>query len=653
MNILQNIKQKFTTISSESALGLFLQSKTKKGYTWNDKAGMYFYKNLGVLYSAIEKRAEKVGETNLYLQKGEEIIREHDILNNLAKPNPKYTWEQFIALWQKSYDLYGEAYVLVLKDREFLSDNNKFTLEILEFPKVNPIFDTFGNLLRVEYNGNKITYQAEDIIYDFRSDPEKPYRGMSLLRAFSQMFGLAVDLEKLNANIIKNGGKLDGVVSLNQVLTKEQLDIIRKGFADQLDTKSDYGDMVFMGMDAKFQETSKSPNELGYKETYNQVIEMVSIATGVPKSLLGSFDGIKFDNADASIQIFLKETITPQIRQRITKLNEMFSVIPEELELRFDSLVPEDVDMKLKINDSAYKGKYLTINEMRENVGYDEIEGGDELPKTQSPFSMLDEDKDDEDKDDEDKEDEEDEEKEEKSIKKKDFHPLKDYSFRRKYWEQKIAKEDKFENEFKKELVKYLRGQEDRVLEYLSGKRRSKNLMDNAFNLKAEISLGKKVLMPLIMKYMMEAGEDATNLVGYERSFVWTSTLESSLNKRADFFLKSINETTFNKLKAEFKESTETGETRQELIKRISNTYGDITEGRAKTIARTEVHNGVQEATLGGYKQAGMSIKIWTAVMDDRTRDEHAEMDGEEKPIDMPFSNGLQYPSEINCRCVV
>jgi len=48
-----------------------------------------------------------------------------------------------------------------------------------------------------------------------------------------------------------------------------------------------------------------------------------------------------------------------------------------------------------------------------------------------------------------------------------------------------------------------------------------------------------------------------------------------------------------------------------------------------------------------------MPIKIWVAVMDDKTRDEHAAMDGEERPIGVPFSNGLMYPNEINCRCQI
>lgn len=43
--------------------------------------------------------------------------------------------------------------------------------------------------------------------------------------------------------------------------------------------------------------------------------------------------------------------------------------------------------------------------------------------------------------------------------------------------------------------------------------------------------------------------------------------------------------------------------------------------------------------------------KEWLATLDDRTRADHAAVDGERVAPDATFSNGLMYPSEINCRC--
>lgn len=636
MNIFQRTKTLFS--SSSGAIDIFMKPFIKRDeYVWNKNLAYTYWKKLGILNKAINKRAEKVGEISFYLKKGDEVIREHEILNMLAKPNEMMTGEQFINLWQKYYDIYGEAYILKLPKERTFAGSSKFNLYVLNTAKCNPTFDNLGILSSVEYNGT--SYKKEDIIYDYEPDPNEPNTGISLFRSFVNTIGTGIDLEKLLAKTIKGGGKMEGIINFkNPGLTKLQLEEFKKGLLQQMEEAEGYGNFGFIGGDANFQKTSLSINELGYTDLEKRILDKICIATGVPKVLLGSFDDVKYDNADSSIKMFLKETIKPLMRQRCSKLNEQLNIIPTEYELMFDDPSPEDFELKLKTNENGSKNYYMTPNEMRANIGLDEIEGGDDILV---PFTMSSQLR------------ETEEIKEE--VKKKDFsHPLKNYEFRRKYFEKRIILQDKQESRFKKELDKYLKDQRKRLVNELSDyKSLKKDLLDSSFNITTEIKLGKKLLIPLLMSYMIEAGKDARQLVGGEYVFNWTTRLEESLNNRADFFLKSINETTFSKLKDEFKESLENGENRNELINRIENTYDGFIGSRAKTIARTEVHNAVNEGTLEGYRQADMPIKIWVAVLDDKTRDEHAMMDGEERPIDMPFSNGLMYPNEINCRCQI
>lgn len=94
---------------------------------------------------------------------------------------------------------------------------------------------------------------------------------------------------------------------------------------------------------------------------------------------------------------------------------------------------------------------------------------------------------------------------------------------------------------------------------------------------------------------------------------------------------------------------------------------------RSEVIARTEslrsVHEGQQEAfrqardteRLAGFKV----VRRWVTAHDDRVRDSHAAMDGQEVGMDEPFITGngesIMYPGDpsappeevIQCRCVV
>lgn len=95
---------------------------------------------------------------------------------------------------------------------------------------------------------------------------------------------------------------------------------------------------------------------------------------------------------------------------------------------------------------------------------------------------------------------------------------------------------------------------------------------------------------------------------------------------------------------------------------------------RAETIARTEalrsVHEGayemLQQVVDAGKADDEDLIRSWVTAHDDRVRDSHAEMDGQEvSGLDEPFISGLgnelMYPGDpdapaedvIQCRCVV
>jgi len=91
---------------------------------------------------------------------------------------------------------------------------------------------------------------------------------------------------------------------------------------------------------------------------------------------------------------------------------------------------------------------------------------------------------------------------------------------------------------------------------------------------------------------------------------------------------------------------------------------------RAETIARTETLTALHEAAEQSLQQATQEgidpndiTRIWRTAGDDRVRDSHAEMDGEERGMNEPFVSGdgnmIFYPGDpaappeetINCRC--
>lgn len=95
--------------------------------------------------------------------------------------------------------------------------------------------------------------------------------------------------------------------------------------------------------------------------------------------------------------------------------------------------------------------------------------------------------------------------------------------------------------------------------------------------------------------------------------------------------------------------------------KLIHNMTRQFTTFQAQRIARTEIASHKNIAHYERAKDLGIETHEWVCMLDDRTRDSHAEMEGETVPIGKPFSNGLLHPGDregtdpseyINCRCI-
>ncbi len=104
------------------------------------------------------------------------------------------------------------------------------------------------------------------------------------------------------------------------------------------------------------------------------------------------------------------------------------------------------------------------------------------------------------------------------------------------------------------------------------------------------------------------------------------------------------------------------GESIDKIAQRFQRVSGMDERGAIRN-ARTAVtgaQNGGRFDAMERAKAEGVGLKkVWMATLDNRVRDSHAILDGEEKELDEEFSNGLLYPgdaegepSEVyNCRC--
>lgn len=121
------------------------------------------------------------------------------------------------------------------------------------------------------------------------------------------------------------------------------------------------------------------------------------------------------------------------------------------------------------------------------------------------------------------------------------------------------------------------------------------------------------------------------------------------------------------KVNAEVTQGILQGESVPDIAKRLRNvTEMDLASSirNARTTTTSAQNRGRIDSFHAAEEKGVILKKVWLATNDSRTREEHLELDGQERDIDEPFENSLgqiMYPGDINadpanvynCRCTM
>lgn len=129
--------------------------------------------------------------------------------------------------------------------------------------------------------------------------------------------------------------------------------------------------------------------------------------------------------------------------------------------------------------------------------------------------------------------------------------------------------------------------------------------------------------------------------------------------------ITQITATTMADINSIVASGIEEGLSEREIGRAISLIAPSKSASRSQTIARTEAHASSQGISLSvaGASEIPM-VKVWLASGGERTREDHADANGQMVSLNSPFNVGgesLEYPGDpngsaentINCRCAV
>ena len=365
------------------------------GITPKKKIADYLKSAVGWVYACVDSIANDVAVIDIKLMKtttkGEvEEVLEDPIIDLLARANNNTTKFDLFYLTQQYLDLTGEApWFLEFKGGKptniFLLRPDRLT--VLPPKKEGEIIG--GYTYKVYKEGVKeIHLEPQEVIFLKYPDPVKPFRGKGTLEAAVVTVDTDDSAEKFNLQFFNNSATPDSVLSTDKKLSKEVVRKLKRELEQKHTGYENAHKTLVLEGGLEWKPMALSQREMDFIETMKFTRDKIMAIFRVPKTVLGITEDVNRANAEASDYVFAKRTIKPKMIKLVEMLNEFLVPLFDDsgkVYLDFEDPVPENKELKLKVSTEGVTKGVLTINEARELLGYDAVEGGDDVLAPSTP----------------------------------------------------------------------------------------------------------------------------------------------------------------------------------------------------------------------------------------------------------------------------
>jgi HK97 family phage portal protein len=678
-----------------------------RNFTWDSTFSrgrqLNAYRKSVYVFACVAKIAQKTASIDWELFRLKNQIGDkqqvfiHDALNLLYRPNPFQTKGEFFEKYMINKKLTGEAFILKVR-------KNGPGSKVVELWNLRPdmmriIKDPTLFIKAFEFSKSDgiVSFAPEDIIYDAYPNPTDDYAGLSPLSPSEVRVETEISAVTYQKNFFKNNARPDFILKSTNKIDANQKEEIKEAWDKRHKGAANSGKGAFLEGGLDYQQVSISQREMDYIESLKMTRDDILTAFGVPKPIVAITDDVNLANAKTAMEIFLSETIVPEIKRLTEKLNEhlIYPEFGDNFYIDFENPIPSNDKEIAEVQQLQIQAGTLLINEAREQLGLPPIVGGwslymplaniavGGLPQNNSK-KLLDR-----------------ELKEKgnmlrgrgkaieflkvreqvaaeiyggiernvqkrlvKAIKSKGTKNIIPKEIRGQYYDMVNKSIDQKGEAFKPRINDYADEQKARVLKALNEQHKGLTVkaVQGLFDTTQENKILSELSFPYIQDFLVSAGTDSLAKINPAETFSVTDRVRKFIKERAAAMAKQVNATTIDKLSNTLAEGIGNGEGINDLTDRVGAVYDEFSTYRSEMIARTEATAANNAGFVESYDQSGVAnAKEWIATNDSRTRDTHAAADGEVVGLDDIFSIGLSYPGDpsgdpdetINCRCVL
>lgn len=219
--------------------------------------------------------------------------------------------------------------------------------------------------------------------------------GLSPLGYARNAMGIAQAAESAQTRIYGNGAKPSGILMIDKVLKDDQRDAIKTNFSDLESGTKDRLFVLEAGM--KYEQISMTPQDIELLSTRKFQIEDLARFFGVPSVMINdtSASTVWGSGIQQIIGGFYKVGIRPYL-ERYEESFKQWLLKPDErlrmeIEFDFQEFLRPDQAERIKMYAEAVAKGIMTPNEVRNQEGWADLDGGDQafMQQQMIPLNML------------------------------------------------------------------------------------------------------------------------------------------------------------------------------------------------------------------------------------------------------------------------
>ncbi|MFH1230013.1 MAG: phage portal protein [Planctomycetota bacterium] len=590
-------------------------------------------------------------------------VKDHLLINLLEKPNPFYSGYDLKEGISINLSLAGNCFTAkeYNKRKPAPSDIPK-ELFILQSGKTVVVPGKTTPVIRYEYGKKPIEYQPFEMIHFKFWNPLSDSEGLSPLSPLVNTLITDYYAIAYNKNFFKKGGKVSGVFTTEKSLSDDSFERIKRQIETEYSGPDNFHKQLFLDNGLEYTPTTQSQKDSEFIEGRKQGCSEILGVIGTPPGILGILEYTNYSNMEEQKKTFVNELIMALSEKMAATLTvQLCYPIDENLyfepDYKFIKAMAENEEKRTTMDVALVTNGIETINEVRARRGLPAVPWGYTWNR---PFNLY----------------PADEVKPEPAVTKS---RLTKKEKKERIWRDYVDRTKPYEDEMIVVVRKFAKKQMAEVMDAIDKNYRPTRVGKDKIrkdakvdNLMFNITLANKELQRqmsgVLSETMKEFGNVAIKRLGGSIDFdISDPRVVDYLNTKIFKFADEINKTTLRELGDTLGEGYNDGESIEEMKARVQDVFDGMTRAepyRARTIARTEVISASNNASLIGYKTMGAEKKEWLTAIDERTRPEHAAVNGQVVNIEDDFSVGgeiMAYPGDpkgsaknlCNCRCTL